>query len=66
MKTRNLLRTLKRALPVLVLVLICVAVALFADGRYTFSFLQGSSGLLPPSFSSPWGMRTPIPIRQIL
>ena len=55
MKTRNLLRTLKRALPVLVLVLICVAVALFADGRYTFSFLQGSSGLLPPSFSSPLG-----------
>ena len=58
MKARKILRTLKRALPVLVLVLICVAVALFADGRYTFSFLQGNSGILP-SFSSPLGDENP-------
>ena len=54
MNNRKFLRILTRALPVLVLALLCLAVALFADGRYTFSFLQEEGSLLP-SFSSPLG-----------
>ena len=54
MITRKFLRILTRAMPVFVLALLCLAVALFADGRYTFSFLQEEGSLLP-SFSSPLG-----------
>ena len=51
MKTRKiLLRALRRSIPALILILLCAAVALFADGRYTFSFLQGETIL--PSFST--------------
>ena len=54
MKTRKiLLRALRRSIPALILIVLCAAVALFADGRYTFSFLQGETIL--PSFSSPLG-----------
>ena len=54
MKTRKiLLRALRRSIPALILILLCAAVALFADGRYTFSFLQGETIL--PSFYSPLG-----------
>ena len=56
MKLRHILRlTVRRILPAAVLILICIATALFAGGYYTFSFLQGENNILPPSFFSPLG-----------
>ena len=56
MKLRHILQlTVRRILPAAVLILICIATALFAGGYYTFSFLQGENNILPPSFFSPLG-----------